>query len=236
MKIGKRESQRLARRAQIIATAREMFFEQGYEATTMSAIAARLGGSKRTLWAYFPSKEALFSAMVEDTASGLRAQIEMPIAAGEPIERLARLCRSAIDRALSPIATAMFRLVGSVSDRQPELAAVFFTRGPRETQREIGNYLEREFAHLLWTSDFQLAGRDLVTLAASEMLFEQIWGLRAVPTLTERDTRARHAATLFLRAYARDPDKVIGREMLAQVSGDQESQPKEPETFPDGPH
>src|SRR6185369_13165720 len=54
MKIGKRETQRLARRAQIIAMAREHFFDHGYDGTSMSAIATALGGSKGTLWNYFP--------------------------------------------------------------------------------------------------------------------------------------------------------------------------------------
>ncbi|WP_195908455.1 TetR/AcrR family transcriptional regulator [Novosphingobium sp. Gsoil 351] len=218
MKIGKRESQRLARRAQIITLAREEFFENGYEATTMSGIAARLGGSKRTLWAYFSSKEALFTAVVEDTAAGLRSRIEMPRDGGDAVVRITKLCRSAIDLALSPTAISMFRLVGSASDRHPDVAATFFARGPAETQREVGNYLAGNFADVLWTSDFLTAGRDLMTLAASEMHFEQVWGLLPSPTAAERDAKARHAASLFLRAYARDPDALISREELASQS------------------
>ena len=86
MTISKRESQRLTRRAQIISAAREHFFEHGYADTNMSAIAAKLGGSKGTLWSYFPSKEALFTAIVEDTAAGIRNQIDMPaLGDGDPV-------------------------------------------------------------------------------------------------------------------------------------------------------
>ena len=45
---------------------REVFFEQGYTAASMSTIAARLGGSKGTLYNYFKSKEELFEAQVRD--------------------------------------------------------------------------------------------------------------------------------------------------------------------------
>ena len=55
-----------ARRKAILATAREMFLDQGYKPVSMSAIAARLGGSKTTLWSYFPSKPVLFMAVAED--------------------------------------------------------------------------------------------------------------------------------------------------------------------------
>ena len=216
MTIGKRESQRLARRAHIISVAREHFFEHGYDGTVMSAVAARLGGSKGTLWNYFPSKEALFEAVVEDTAAGIRGQIELPAAEGDdPVERLTRLARSVIDRALSPIAIAMFRLIGPVADRRPEVGRIFFERGPRETQRLIGDYLGANFADLLWTTDFRQAGMDLVSLAAAEFHFERMWGISRAPTGQQRDARARHAAVLFLRSYARDPDAIVPRTLLA---------------------
>jgi len=217
MTIGKRESQRLARRAHIISVAREHFFEHGYDGTIMSAVAARLGGSKGTLWNYFPSKEALFEAVVEDTAAGIRGQIEMPAEGGDPVERLTRLARSIIDRSLSPIAIAMFRLIGPVADRRPEVGRIFFERGPGETQRMIGNYLAAHFADLLWTTDFHRAGIDLIAMAAAEFHFERMWGISKVPTGSQRDAHARHAALLFLRSYGREPDALVPRETLTKA-------------------
>ena len=55
-----------ARRQAILAVAREVFMEDGYAAASMSAIAARVGGSKGTLYNYFPSKEDLFTAVIQD--------------------------------------------------------------------------------------------------------------------------------------------------------------------------
>src|ERR1700731_2894878 len=59
-----------AKRRAIIAVAREVFLAQGYAATSMSEIAARLGGSKGTLYNYFRSKEELFAAFMLDTCEG----------------------------------------------------------------------------------------------------------------------------------------------------------------------
>lgn len=53
-----------ARRARILAVAREVFNETGYEGASMSRICARLGGSKATLYAYFDSKADLFAAAI----------------------------------------------------------------------------------------------------------------------------------------------------------------------------
>jgi TetR/AcrR family transcriptional repressor of mexJK operon len=50
------------RREAILDVARSVFSEEGYAATSMSSIAARLGGSKGTLYNYFKSKEELFGA------------------------------------------------------------------------------------------------------------------------------------------------------------------------------
>src|SRR5579871_1168537 len=65
------ESQRSdARRRAILEVGREVFLAQGYAAASMSEIAAKLGGSKGTLYNYFRSKEELFSAFIADTCQG----------------------------------------------------------------------------------------------------------------------------------------------------------------------
>ena len=53
------------KRQKIIRIAAELFEELGYERTSMSAIAARVGGSKATLYAYFASKEELLRAVLD---------------------------------------------------------------------------------------------------------------------------------------------------------------------------
>src|SRR4051812_22630064 len=54
-----------ARREAILDVAQEVFLEEGFAAASMSTIAARLGGSKGTLYNYFKSKDDLFNAYVE---------------------------------------------------------------------------------------------------------------------------------------------------------------------------
>ena len=53
------------KRQEIVEAAAALFVEQGYERTSMSAIARRVGGSKATLYGYFASKEELFRAVLE---------------------------------------------------------------------------------------------------------------------------------------------------------------------------
>jgi TetR/AcrR family transcriptional regulator of autoinduction and epiphytic fitness len=51
--------------AHILDTAKSVFLESGFERTSMDVVAARAGTSKRSLYAHFATKEALFSSCVE---------------------------------------------------------------------------------------------------------------------------------------------------------------------------
>ncbi|ANE77373.1 TetR/AcrR family transcriptional regulator [Dickeya solani] len=52
------------KRQAIIDAAAQLFQETGYERASMNEVAKRAGGSKATLYNYFPSKEALFETVV----------------------------------------------------------------------------------------------------------------------------------------------------------------------------
>jgi AcrR family transcriptional regulator len=58
-----------AKKQEILRIAGELFDELGYERTSMSAIAARVGGSKATLYGYFSSKEELLRAVLDHDVS-----------------------------------------------------------------------------------------------------------------------------------------------------------------------
>lgn len=62
---GKREARKEERREMILEIAKREFLDHGYSGASMSAISAELGGSKGTLWSYFPSKEDLFAAVLD---------------------------------------------------------------------------------------------------------------------------------------------------------------------------
>src|SRR5947208_8772182 len=63
------------RRDAIVAIAREAFAADGYAGTSMSSIAARLGGSKGTLYSYFKSKEELFIAVVQSKCEKIQEML-----------------------------------------------------------------------------------------------------------------------------------------------------------------
>ena len=57
------------KKQEIVRIAAKLFEELGYERTSMSAIAARVGGSKATLYGYFASKEDLLRTVLDRDVS-----------------------------------------------------------------------------------------------------------------------------------------------------------------------
>ncbi len=58
--LARKEREKLARRQSIISAAKELFFEKGYQMTTMEKIAEKAELSKRTLYLYFKNKDDLY--------------------------------------------------------------------------------------------------------------------------------------------------------------------------------
>ena len=74
------------RREQIRSLAAKMFFERGYDATTMRGIAADLGIQAASLYYHFPDKEQILFDLIESVQSQLMAGAESLMNAEEGAE------------------------------------------------------------------------------------------------------------------------------------------------------
>lgn len=143
---GKREQNRQKRRAVIVEAARRAFLDQGYSATSMSAIADELGGSKATLWSHFASKEELFIAVVDAQVAIFASAMEVTLEGGTfSIELLHRYCRQFLTMLMQPDAIALFRLIMGDGGRFPEINGVFHVRGPARVVAYLTDFLATRF-------------------------------------------------------------------------------------------
>ena len=76
------------RRRQLLELGAELFARHGYEELSMARIAREAGISKALLYHYFPSKQAYFSATLEQAAEEL-AEVTEPDPSQPPVEQLA---------------------------------------------------------------------------------------------------------------------------------------------------
>ncbi len=79
----------LERREQVLTAAADVFRAKGYQAASISDIAARLGSDRANVYYYFASKQEIFLALVAHAVESNVADVEAAAStAGSPTERL----------------------------------------------------------------------------------------------------------------------------------------------------
>ena len=73
--LGKREQNKQANRAAILVAARTCFFKLGYDGVTIRDVIRATHLASGTFYNYFPDKESLFLALIEERMSALTARV-----------------------------------------------------------------------------------------------------------------------------------------------------------------
>jgi AcrR family transcriptional regulator len=135
-----------ARRRAIVEAAAALFQETGYEGASMSEVAKRWGGSKVTLYGYFPSKELLFMAVVEahatsHLAEATRELVAAPMNRGELETMLLRFGERMLHVLTNDrTALSVYRMVVAESGRS-EVGELFRNAGPRAAEATLAAVL-----------------------------------------------------------------------------------------------
>jgi AcrR family transcriptional regulator len=134
-----------ARPEEIIAAALEAFAARGFAATKLEDIARRAGVTKGTIYLYFPSKEALFKALVRETivpviAKGEAFAKSFTGSARALFERLVReYWRLVGETSLAGVPRLMIAEAGNF----PELARFYYQEVVTRGHRLMAGVLER---------------------------------------------------------------------------------------------
>lgn len=79
-----------ARRQQILDAARDLFFERGFEGTTIDEIAHRTEISKGAVYLHFPSKEEIYFTLMQEGAGILHDMMAKAASASLPADTVLR--------------------------------------------------------------------------------------------------------------------------------------------------
>lgn len=191
------------RRDAIIEVAREVFFEEGYAAASMSSIAARVGGSKGTLYNYFRSKEELFEAQVREGCARIAEDAFDQMDSARPIaEVLAQLGERYLRHLYSDWAVQTYRVVVAEAVRSPQLARIFYEAGPAVGLKRLEAYLEgAQVRGLVKIEDCGFAASEFLTLCRGHQHFVYVLNLEDCPSASQIKAQTRHAVSLFLKSY-----------------------------------
>ena len=198
----KRDLRRETTRGEILQIAGDMFLEEGFAGTSMSAIATRLGGSKGTLYNYFESKEELLEAFVRERCTNFWETVFSFAGEDVSVRQLLTNVGEAFLRQLDRDVIRFVRVLIGEAARIPELTHVFWEAGPQAKARLLAQRLEDAKARGEFdASDCQLAARQFIALIRGQFYFERLLNLES--SSNEAAVRADIAASvdLFLKAY-----------------------------------
>jgi AcrR family transcriptional regulator len=118
-----RQRQALATQQLIVDTARDLFLEQGYGATTIDAISAKAGVAVSTVYAIYKNKRGILKAIREawHQESGQRDLYQQALGEADPRRRLALAARAT--RRQWETGAAMTAIYNSAAAVDPEAAA-----------------------------------------------------------------------------------------------------------------
>ena len=88
--VGRREATKQANRAAILDAARDVFSEIGFGAATVRDVIRRTDLAAGTFYNYFPDKESVFRALLEDAAVRARERVRVGRRAGTTLEAFVR--------------------------------------------------------------------------------------------------------------------------------------------------
>jgi AcrR family transcriptional regulator len=132
-------------REHILDVAKSVFLESGFERTSMDAVAARAETSKRSLYAHFPTKDALFLAITERIHELFSARMGSPEHYAESRdEAVARYCGRFQQLLRWSVIAQTCRLCVSEASRLPSAAAGLYAAFFGTALDQLARYLAEE--------------------------------------------------------------------------------------------
>jgi AcrR family transcriptional regulator len=196
----KSETKRIA----ILQTALTVFREVGFEAASMSQIAARVGGSKATLYNYFSSKEELLLEAMHASAREHGENIIALIGSnGDVKTQLSRFASSLMQVMATEETQQLLRVAISVSGKST-IGRRFFDLGTEVVWQRVALFMAHQAqAGYLRKDDPEVMAMHLRTLCECDLI---AYLLGAGPALSRDQISAKAAllVDLFLRAHGED--------------------------------
>ncbi len=197
------EPKRGDRREAILDVASEVFLQEGYAAASMSTIAARLGGSKGTLYNYFKSKEDLFEAYVQRHCAFHRGDLnDLLNEEGNAHDILDRFARRYLKAFTSERTLQNWRVIAAESYKSPEMGRSFYESGPKRGVEILAAYLDKARGRgELNIDDTMMAAHQFISLIHGRIIKARLLNYMPEPTPAEIDTEVASAIRVFFAAY-----------------------------------
>ncbi|HEU4616695.1 MAG TPA: TetR/AcrR family transcriptional regulator [Gammaproteobacteria bacterium] len=190
------------RLARILEAATELFLRDGYGATSIDSILERSGGSKATLYSYFPAKDDLFRAVVDEVVSNAS---QPQLDTSRDIRTvLTEFAVQRLETVFSERHRALLRLIIAERERFPDLAKMYYERWPRLARNLLHDYfgaLKRQ--NLLEIDTADEAAEFFIGMVLHQWYIEILLLGAEVPSSDAIRRRAERCVAYFLFAFER---------------------------------
>jgi len=194
-----------SKRQAIIKAAAEVFREVGFDRASMSDICARVGGSKATLYNYFPSKENLFFEVMHDPKE---LELEDIVRTLNP--DATDLRQELLDFGQKFLAvlysseTIAIRRLTIAESRHSDIGKMSFEHATVPIEKQVAAFLKKVMKRgALRASDPKPAAMHLLGLLESELLQRVLLGVIDTVRPETLSGVVRRAVDVFLTGYER---------------------------------
>lgn len=180
----------------------DLFLEDGYDRTSLEAVARRAGVSSATLYKHFPTKAALFGGVMARLWETDGRSDSDPLAIGDPRRGLGRIGDDYAELLQRPKTVALFRLIIAETQRSPELGRELYERGKKPYLDRLRDYLQAEIAAgTLTIDDVPLATRQFLGMINDIVFWPRLLIVDLEITVEESRNVVEAAVATFLARY-----------------------------------
>lgn len=191
--------------AALLHSARAEFLAQGFAKANVGRIAAAAGMSKKTIYKYVPSKEALFLALLESVLSGPALMLEILDPAASPALRLTTYLRAFARLAFSAEGIMSYRLAMIEGLHVPQVARTYIDAVNRYSLRLLSEELAAHAAAgRMRIADPDHSAQMLLAMIVAVPLRDAALGLAEPPEGAALDERLNDAVATFLHGVSRE--------------------------------
>lgn len=187
----------------ILRSAIQLFLKNGYAKTSMDAIALRAKVTKQTVYSHYTSKDALFTAIINELAQKHSPSAQPQTGKRQSVEeRLYEMGLNFLNMVSSSEGLSSARLVIAEAHRYPKLAQRYYENGSRRILNLLAAYLEQE------NKDGRLhipvpgsAASYFFSMLKGNYYLRVLLNIKPLPSAGEKESHVRECVDIFMRLY-----------------------------------
>lgn len=190
----------------VLDAATTVFLTHGFSAATTDMIQREAGVSKKTMYECFPSKEAMFVAVIERQCASMASTIHaIQPAQGNIRKTLEDIGRAYLEIVLAEAGVALFRVVVAEAPRFPDAGRRFYLAGPKVVIAMVSERLSE--ASVMGEIDVHAIGIEaaaslFVSMVRTEGQMECLLHPGSRPSAEQLDRWVRLAVDAFIGRFA----------------------------------